>query len=254
MNTKVNLNLVLVLAVASVILIPIAYGLVEPSIIINMEVAQTTKPLEIKASNGTTVFSVDPDGTVFPPPPVAFEAKRGAEEIVLNNNFDDGGGGSTITNQFAGVEFTMPTTAPFWKITAIETKTGDTVNTSTDVCATIIGLDEAFPFSADNEVIATRIALTEMSQQDIVIATNTVYKMPTRDSFFVDGGEELIAIVGGCINSQSKFLGQTRTALWSTIQGGDDFLLSGGTLHVNNIVVKATAVEFYIVVYAVPYN
>ncbi len=68
MMTKVNLNLVLVLTVASVILIPIAYGLVEPSIIINMEPSQTTKPLQIKDNLGTEVFSVDVDGTIFPQP------------------------------------------------------------------------------------------------------------------------------------------------------------------------------------------
>jgi len=63
---KVNLNLVLVLAVASVIAIPIVYGAIEPSIIINMDPSQTTKPLQIKDNLGTEVFSVDTDGTIFP--------------------------------------------------------------------------------------------------------------------------------------------------------------------------------------------
>ncbi len=66
MNKKINLNLVLVLAVASVIAIPIVYGAIEPSIIINMDAGQTTKPLQIKDNLGTEVFSVDTDGTIFP--------------------------------------------------------------------------------------------------------------------------------------------------------------------------------------------
>jgi len=66
MAIKVNLNLVLVLAVAIVVSVPIVYALVEPSIIINMDAGQTTKPLQIKDSVGTEVFSVDTTGTIFP--------------------------------------------------------------------------------------------------------------------------------------------------------------------------------------------
>lgn len=253
MNKKVNLNLVLVLAVASVILIPIAYGLVEPSIIINMEVAQTTKPLEIKASNGTTVFSVDTDGTVFPPPPVAFEAKRGAEEIVLNNNFDDLGGGSPIdtgiSNPTFGAEFTMPTTAPQWKITAFEVKTGNAVNV-VSICSVIASIDLPIPLVADSFPTAYSIA---GSTSGILPTVNTVIKTPIVNSPFVDGGQDLVVFVSECFGSGSKFTERARINAWSTVQMNTDILvdLDKGS---RNWSPKATATEHYVVVYAVPYN
>lgn len=64
--TKVNLNLVAIFAILAVISIPIVYAVVEPSIILNMDSGQTTKPLQIKDNLGNEVFSVDTDGTVFP--------------------------------------------------------------------------------------------------------------------------------------------------------------------------------------------
>jgi len=66
MTIKLNLNLVLVLTILLVISIPIAYALVEPSIIINMLSGQTTKPLQIKDFSGNEIFSVDTTGTIFP--------------------------------------------------------------------------------------------------------------------------------------------------------------------------------------------
>ena len=45
---------------------PTIYAIVEPHITINMDPGQTTKPLQIKNSGGTEVFSVDVDGTLFP--------------------------------------------------------------------------------------------------------------------------------------------------------------------------------------------
>jgi len=64
--TKINLNLVLILAIAIVVSVPIVYALVEPSIIINMDAGQTTKPFLINNENGTEVFSVDTTGIIFP--------------------------------------------------------------------------------------------------------------------------------------------------------------------------------------------
>ncbi len=175
----------------------------------------------------------------------------GAEVIVLNNNFDDLSGGRTISSDFAGAEFTMPTTASLWKFTAIEVKTGNTVNTRTIACGVIVGLNEAFPFSADNRVIATKIGLTQ-DTDDVLIPTNTIIKMPIKDSIFVNGGDEFIVIAGGCNNFSSKFAGQTRTNTWSTLSMNS--LLVNGDDDINVIVVKAPAFEHYIVVYAVPYN
>ncbi len=63
---KQNSMFLVLIAVALVITIPMAYSAVEPSIIINMESGQTTKPLQVKDSGGSEVFSVDVDGTVFP--------------------------------------------------------------------------------------------------------------------------------------------------------------------------------------------
>jgi len=54
------------IAVALVVSIPLVYGIVEPSMILNMDFGQTTKPLQIKDSFGTEVFSVDTSGTIFP--------------------------------------------------------------------------------------------------------------------------------------------------------------------------------------------
>ena len=45
---------------------PTIYALVEPHITITMEPAQTTKPFQINDDQGTEVFSVDVDGTIFP--------------------------------------------------------------------------------------------------------------------------------------------------------------------------------------------
>ncbi len=52
--------------ISGVILSPEIWAIVEPHITITMEPGQTTKPLQIKDSSGTEVFSVDTDGTIFP--------------------------------------------------------------------------------------------------------------------------------------------------------------------------------------------
>ncbi len=254
MNKKVNLNLVLILAVAVVIAVPIAYALVEPSIIINMEVAQTTKPLEIKASNGTVVFSVDPNGTVFPLPVVGFQALRGAEQIVLNNNFDDGGGGSIIdtgiSNPTFGAELTMPTTAPQWKISAVEIKTGNSLGGTFVFCSVIVAVDEPIPFVADNNAQAYSIA---SATSNVALTVSTVFKIPVVDSQFVDGGQDLIVFVTDCFGTGAKYADQARTNAWSTVQMTTDILINDEKGQ-RNFTVKATATEHYIVVYGVPYN
>ncbi len=63
---KQKITYIGLIAIALVITIPLAYSAVEPSIIINMESGQTTKPLQVKDSGGSEVFSVDVDGTLFP--------------------------------------------------------------------------------------------------------------------------------------------------------------------------------------------
>lgn len=61
-------NLIAIILILVVVSIPIAYSATQPSIIINMEVTQTEKPLIVKDFLGQEVFSVDVDGTVFPAP------------------------------------------------------------------------------------------------------------------------------------------------------------------------------------------
>jgi len=67
-----KINYYALLLIGLMISVPIAYSATEPSIIINMENAQTQKPFIIKDNLGAEVFSVDVDGTVFPSsaPPV----------------------------------------------------------------------------------------------------------------------------------------------------------------------------------------
>lgn len=53
--------------IVAVVGIPLVYGIVEPHIKITMDALQSTKPLQIVDSSDTEVFSVDTDGTIFPP-------------------------------------------------------------------------------------------------------------------------------------------------------------------------------------------
>jgi len=84
MNNQ-KLNSIGLLAIFLVIAIPTVYGAVEPSIIINMESGQTEKPIQVKDSGGTIIFSVDTDGTVFPAPviPTTVTTVQSLRHIVL---------------------------------------------------------------------------------------------------------------------------------------------------------------------------
>lgn len=88
-----NQNIFLILiAVGFVITIPYAYSAVEPSIIINMESGQTTKPFQIKDNLGADVFTIDVDGTIFPAPvsasavPLTFSFQSDNAVAVIMNS------------------------------------------------------------------------------------------------------------------------------------------------------------------------
>ncbi len=86
MTIKLNLNLVLVLTILLVISIPIAYAVVEPSIIINMLSGQTTKPLQIKDFSGNEIFSVDATGTIFPSSASSYTVMGSRFNIITPTN------------------------------------------------------------------------------------------------------------------------------------------------------------------------
>ncbi len=64
MNINENLNLFLILAVVAIVSVPIAYALVESSIVINMLSGQTTDPFVVKDFFGVEVFTVKSTGNL----------------------------------------------------------------------------------------------------------------------------------------------------------------------------------------------
>ncbi len=97
-----------IIAVALVIAIPTVFALVEPSIIINMEPSQTTKPIQLKDNLGTEVFSVDVNGTIFP------------EQVSTNLRDFDGGVKIIVFNQISEVAFATDNLGDFntWNVFA----------------------------------------------------------------------------------------------------------------------------------------
>ncbi len=187
----------------------------------------------------------------------------GPEVVVLDNSgFDDGTAGHRIvlsgSGATAGAEFTLPTTAGAYRISAIEVKMGTGVfSVSTPLCAGVFETqgNTLLPLAsgnwlAINQVASARSGINADGSADIIALT--VHKLPAV-SAIIEGGKELIVFFKSCGNSFTTFTGDVATNAW-TVTASDPMNFSPGPSigTTATILVEKTGIDYYVKVYAVP--
>jgi len=148
---------------------------------------------------------------------------EGTEVVVLDHSSFTGTSSVVPNGNMVGAEFTMPTVANAYLISAIEVRTGTTINTSTTICAVVVRAtgdeDDTFPIVTSGDFLPTSIVATARNGvldstfvNDIVV--NTIYKMKAT-SVIISGGEKLAVLFASCNSSSTQYDGATRTEVWS---------------------------------------
>jgi len=246
--------------ISGVVLSPEIWAMIEPHITITMDPEQTTKPFQILDNFGDEVFSVDVDGTIFPPPPAPIDF--GTEIVILDQSAKDGQSQEPNNGAFDpfGYAFDLPTSANLWKITAVEIKTGDDVSGTEGFCGHVwqdSGLAKGTPAISLPLIDGTTYAMGNVAWGEandwlVQWTTDEVIKIPVT-GVILEGGSTVVALAGNCGRGGSEFSGSsTTTESWGEFQGSNFNSLSN-SLGTNEIgTADDVNFEYYMKVYAKP--